>query len=84
MYEIRRVVRGWTEKNIRTGRHVTVSCGYDGERIEGTIGEVVIGALSEIFDHIPFKLIVPRAPNRNRAWCMIRDVVGIAPQYIAF
>ncbi len=83
-YELRRLERQWTEKNVRTGRHATVSCGYSGARLEGTIGLVIIGSLNEIFREVDFKKIEPRAKTVREAINENLKTLGRAKRYIAF
>jgi hypothetical protein len=83
-YEVRRAERQWSEKNLRAGRRVTVSCGYSGARIEGTIGRVITGSLRDILRRIPIRKIEPRAENRHQAFRMNFETLGAAPRYIAF
>ena len=84
-FELRKAERGWTPKNIRTGRRVTVSCGYGTKRrIEGRIGQVIVGTLEEIFEKVAFKRIEPRARDRHHARLMNIEILGNASQYIAF
>lgn len=84
-YELRCMERGWTKKNIRKGRHVTISCGYSKDRrIEGKIGRVVVGSLNDIFRAIYFKKIEPRAKTVRGAKRMNTTVLGEAEKYIAF
>jgi hypothetical protein len=84
IYEVRRAERQWSKKNLRTGRHATVSCGYSGARIEGTIGHVVTGSLRNILRYIPLHEVEPRAKNKHQAFCMNLETLGEAPCYIAF
>ncbi len=83
-WELRKSERKFSPKHVRSGRHVTVSCGYSGERIEGVIGEVHVGTLREIFARIPFAHIEPRATSNTEAIEMNITTLGKAPQYIAF
>ncbi|HUZ92562.1 MAG TPA: hypothetical protein VNG29_01005 [Candidatus Paceibacterota bacterium] len=83
-YELRRRERQWTEKNVRPGRHVTVSCGYSGERLEGTIGSVLTASLNDIFRFIDFKKIEPRAKTVQEAKAENLKTLGATEKYIAF
>lgn len=83
-YEIRAMRRQWTKKNVRTGRRVTLSLGYSGDRINGIIGKVFTGSLKSIFRRILLKKAEPRARSRAEAVEMNKKILGAAIKYIAF
>lgn len=83
-FEIRKSERGWNRNQIYAGRSVTLSCGYSGARLYGTIGKVVWGSLDKILKEIPFEKIAPSAKNIAEAKKAILDILGRSQEYVAF
>jgi len=84
IFEVRILRRQWSKKNVRSGRHVTLSCGYSGPRIEGKVGQVLTGSLGNIIRRLPFHKIEPRAKSKTEAVRMNLEILGEAEEYIAF
>src|SRR5437588_680600 len=79
---VKKAERRW-ERQIFPGRSVTIS--FRDTRITGlTVGMVVFGPMSEIFNTIPWKEVEPRAHNKNEAAKLNVCLLGAAPRYVAF
>lgn len=83
-FEIRKAERGWNRNQIYTGRDVTLSCGYSGPRLYGTVGKVIWGSLDAIFETLPFKKVEPSAKNITEAKKANLDTLGCSSEYVAF
>ncbi len=83
-WEVRRMERQWTPRNVYPGRRVTLSCGYSGSRIEGKIGRVLIGSLKQIFESVSLSAVEPRAKSKTEAVRMNAVLLGKSKTYIAF
>lgn len=76
---------GFREKYIFEGRRVEITRAWNRERTWGTIGQVVVGSVDDIFSEIDYKLIEPSANNVEeaieKALESLRNKTG---RYIAF
>lgn len=84
IFEIRKAGRGWNRNQIYTGRHVTLSCGYSGPRLYGTVGKVIWGSLDAIFKTLSFNKVEPSAKNITIAKKVNLDILGQSREYVAF
>ena len=83
-YEVRAYGRQFTEKNVYFGRDVELRKGYSGESIFGSIKEVLMGSLEEIFAQVDFKLIEPRLSSVEEAILENKNMLGEKDKYISF
>ncbi len=84
-WELRKAELQWNERQVFPGRKVTLACGYSGPRMKGlTIGKVIFGKLEEIFQHVPWKKVEPRAENEAEAIKLNLLLVGQSRCYVAF
>ena len=83
-YELRKAERGWNKKQLYTGRNVTLSCGYSGQRLYGKIGEVIFGSLDKIFSKVQFNKIEPLSKSKREARTINLKMLGQVNEYVAF
>ncbi|MFH1400920.1 MAG: hypothetical protein ABIH41_05345 [Nanoarchaeota archaeon] len=84
-YEIRAYGRnGFHEANVYDGRPVELRRAWSRGSIFGTVGEVVVGSIDDIFDAIDYALIEPRVRTREEAVAENRTMLKNPEKYIAF
>jgi ASC-1-like (ASCH) protein len=78
-WELRRRGRQYTQKHLIPGRRVELRCGYSDKRaaLWGRISEVrEAESLSQFFDAVDFREVIPEAASRAEAMETAADILG--------
>lgn len=84
-WELRRIGRQYTRKNVYAGRIIELRRGYNGESLFGKVGEVYeASSLEEILNDIDYKEIIPSARDEEDAKNYMAQLLGQKAGYIIF
>ena len=79
-WEVRRMRRQYTTRHVWPGRVVELRRGYSDptKSIWGRISDVVeAGSLSQLFDNVDFKSVIPAAKDRDEAEAIATRILGL-------
>lgn len=84
-YEVRACgSRQYTERNVYPGKKVEFRKGYSGESLHGSISDVIVGTLDDIFSQVDYRLVEPRSESREDAAKEVMSYFKQPEKYIAF
>jgi hypothetical protein len=82
-WEVRKLGRQWTEKNVRTGRRVELRRGYNGESLWGVVGGVVIQSdLWGLFSLVDYREVSPLSSDLTQAVGAVRHILGYSSMLV--